>query len=515
MNDQHKMELLKALREHGQTIKKFASGGLLPTGAPAAAAPTTTLAGPSQSGSGTASQTTGALGGLDAALGTQSNFNASGANIQAGTNAGQLNTAYNTAQGGLTSQQNFLNALQAQNGVQNQSNVFNQEQGIANGTGPNPAQTMLNQETGQNVSNQAALMAGQRGASANVGLMARQNAQNGAQIQQNAIGQGASLEAQQQLNALGAMGATAQNQVGNLGAATQGINQAAQGEQSILQNANSATNQANVGMQSNMNTVNAGISEANQGAGNGLLGGVLNGASSAISNIFAEGGEVQNFDEGGGVQPTSAPPAPVGVTAMPMPQPRFNIQPQNVAAPAPGMGAAPAAGPKSNVGQFLGGSAGAANGSTAPSGGTGGGQFLQQGLSSLFSALGKNSTPSATNMSNEDAEQAYLDADVALDTGNTQEMPAAQDSNPDVQAAARGGIMGGKLKGGGKVPGKPKVGGAVNTEKNDNVPALLSAGEIVLPRSVTQSKDPVNNAARFVAALMAKKGQAPRKAKAA
>lgn len=75
--------------------------------------------------------------------------------------------------------------------------------------------------------------------------------------------------------------------------------------------------------------------------------------------------------------------------------------------------------------------------------------------------------------------------------------------------AANGGkvVNGEQLAAKGKmVPGKPKVGGAKNSYANDNVKALLSPGEIVLPRSVTQSKDPVNNAAKFVQAVMAKQG---------
>src|SRR5579872_3468590 len=60
------------------------------------------------------------------------------------------------------------------------------------------------------------------------------------------------------------------------------------------------------------------------------------------------------------------------------------------------------------------------------------------------------------------------------------------------------------MKMGGTVPGKPKVPGAIDTTKNDTIPARLSPHEIVLPRSVTQSPNPVGNAAKFVSAV---KGQ--------
>ncbi len=122
----------------------------------------------------------------------------------------QVNTSYDQTQDSIAQQKAFVTALQAQNGLGNQQDVFqqqqqlsNQLQGVANGTGPNPALAQLNQSTGQNISNQAALMAGQRGASANTGLIARQAAMQGGNLQQQAAGQGATLEAQQQLAAMG------------------------------------------------------------------------------------------------------------------------------------------------------------------------------------------------------------------------------------------------------------------------------------------------------------------------
>lgn len=65
-------------------------------------------------------------------------------------------------------------------------------------------------------------------------------------------------------------------------------------------------------------------------------------------------------------------------------------------------------------------------------------------------------------------------------------------------------MMGGPsaLSRGGKVPGKPKVFG--DSESNDTVPAMLSPGEIVIPR--TQSKDP-DQAKEFIDHLMKSKGQ--------
>src|SRR4051812_48434649 len=113
----------------------------------------------------------GSIGGM---LGLNGGAGGTGFSTNAGVNQGQIDTAYGGVQKGMQRQEDLLAALQRQGGVGHQSQVYDQFQGVANGTGPNPAQAMLNQSTGQNVANQAALMAGQRGAAGNVGLMARQ-----------------------------------------------------------------------------------------------------------------------------------------------------------------------------------------------------------------------------------------------------------------------------------------------------------------------------------------------------
>lgn len=60
-------------------------------------------------------------------------------------------------------------------------------------------------------------------------------------------------------------------------------------------------------------------------------------------------------------------------------------------------------------------------------------------------------------------------------------------------------------KQGGEVPGKAAVAG--NDPKNDTVKAMLSPGEVVIPRDVMSSKDPAEAAKKFVAAILAKKGK--------
>lgn len=214
---------------------------------------------------------------------------AGSADITNPVSQGQIDTAYGQTQTGLQQQQQLLQALQAQNGVANQGSVFGQQQNLANaltqqaaGQGPNPAQAALNQNTGNNIASQAALMAGQRGAGANAGLIARQAGLQGAGIQQQAVGQGATLQAQQQIAAQQAlqqqqqnMAGVAQNQIGNQQAAATGFNNAAANQQNNLLTATGKYNDSAVKNQAQANQ--------NQGA---LLGG-LSGLGSMASDLWS------------------------------------------------------------------------------------------------------------------------------------------------------------------------------------------------------------------------------------
>lgn len=242
---------------------------------------------------------TGIAGTIGNALGLNNNFQAGAANIQAGTNADQLQTSYNNAQQPVFNQNQI--AMQTlpgvQQGVNNEAIIANQLAGVAAGTGPNPAQAALNQNTGQNIAQQAALAAGVRGGGTNAGLIAQQNAQTGAGIQQNDIGQAATQQAAQQLAAQQAGANLAATQVTQGQGATTAANTAAQGEQGILQNANTAYNNAGVNMQSNINNVNSATAAANQQENNGIFGGIASMASSlpVVGSLFkglAKGGNV-------------------------------------------------------------------------------------------------------------------------------------------------------------------------------------------------------------------------------
>lgn len=244
-------------------------------------------------------------------------FQGQSADIQTPTTSSQAQDQYTNAQNALAAQSNLVQQLQGQNGIQNQSNVFQQQQQLANqlqaqtqGGGPNPAQAALAQNTAANTANQAALMASQRGTSANPGMIARQAAQQGAANQQNAVGQAATLQAQQQLAAQQqlqqqqqAMQGTATAQTGQLQSAVGAQNQFSQNEQQNILNGIAAQNNANVGMQSNINNVNAGIAQGNQGFQQGLVSNLGGG----LASLFADGGEV-----GVSSAPISAPPPTAG-----------------------------------------------------------------------------------------------------------------------------------------------------------------------------------------------------------
>jgi hypothetical protein len=225
------------------------------------------------------------------------------ASIQSPVTANQATGQYNQANSAVQQQQGFTNAVLGQNGLGNQSNVYNQLSGVANGTGPNPAQAMLNQSTGQNVAQTQALMAGQRGASQNAGLIARQAAQQGANLQQQAVGQGASLQAQQSLNALGQMGSLANTQVGQQQQALGQLQAGTQGLYGQTLGGIANQNNANVASQSSVNQSNAsmfgGLANMVGGIGQGLLaapipkahGGMIEAPSNHVLDYFSAGGQ--------------------------------------------------------------------------------------------------------------------------------------------------------------------------------------------------------------------------------
>jgi hypothetical protein len=459
------------------------------------------------------------LQGVSSMLGLAGGVNGTGQQIQTPSTAAQANTAYGTAQDAITQQQQFLQAVQAQNGLGNQSQVFNQLQGVANGTGPNPAQAQLAQATAANNANQASLMAGQRGSSQNAGLIARQAAMQGGANQQQAAGQAATLQANQSLNALNQMGSLATSQANQQANATNSLNSAAQGEQGQI-----------LGGIQGQNNAAAGIAQASMGQQANMVGNIVGGAGSALG--LAQGGMVPMMATGGPV-----------TTQL------------NATTPS-----AQAAGPKSAVGQMFAqnsgmGGAGQAIGKGlgsaiksifAPSSPTVNGSVAQndQYNANLYGAPSANKGPGsnlddafnqASGLNTTDgsayAAGTQQQADVMPQQGamadasnDPSQMFASGGKVPvvlspgekvlspqEAQAAKQGKID--PIKAGKTVPGKPKVSGAKNDYANDTHQTTEEPGSLVLPRSVTQSKHPAWAAHKFVMAHMAKGGVIPKKPK--
>lgn len=444
------------------------------------------------------------MGGLGSMLGLAGGVQGSGvsgpsqAQIINPVTTGQSQEQYNNANNALNQQQAFLDAVKAQNGLGNQSAVFNQLQGVTNGTGPNPAQAQLAQATGQNVANQAALMAGQRGSSANVGLIARQASQQGGGLQQQAAGQAATLQANQSLNALNSMGNLATNQANQQAGAVSGYNQAAQGEQGQILNAIQGVNNATVGSQQSVNQGNTGIIASSQKSQAGLIAGA---------------GQALALADGGVVPPQQAPSSQIAVST---PGPS-NATPQ----------------PKSSYAKVIAGALGNTNGPSSESMdssqalGSMFGSGLKKGYNAIFG--GSDEQPDgmpAPSLQDHIAQQQFNTSQEGVDLENAAMKSSASSLMPDLSSmagfmAARGGMVpamvspgeqylppqdvkkvvkDGKdpLATGERIPGKPKVKG--NSYANDTVPKTLEAGGIVIPNSIMQSKNPSKEAAKFVAA---------------
>lgn len=483
------------------------------------------------------------------------NYTPQTANLIQPATADQANAQYGSAQSGIQSQQGFLNAVNAQNGLKNQQNVFGQLQGVANGTGPNPAQAMLANSTGQNVANQAALMAGQRGSSANAGLIARQAAQQGAATQQQAAGQGAALQAQQSLGALNQLGGIATNQANQQANATNAYTNATQAEQQQINNALASQNQQNVQMQTGINNNNTALAGGLQSAQVGAVGGIANSLGPVASNLgslFGGGstpspdgtfgstllsdtgdtqgaaisggfGKASMYADGGDVDqqtiPNNATPldASTGATSQGAKSAlgQYLTNPQ---APDESQPAMTAAGTTAGGGiGSLGGSLVGAAGSLAKN------QVVSQGLKQVGNWAGD----AANSVGDWFSGMTAADIGASLGEAGTAVAGGAADAAPVVALAAKGGRVpamvspgeqyippkdiakvkagANPLKTGERIPGKPKFPG--NDYRNDTVPKTLQAGGLVIPNEVMQAKDPHKAAANFVAAHLAQRSK--------
>lgn len=520
--------------------------------------------------------------------GVSGNSGGAGVNFQAGqapliqsATTADAATTFQQQQQTLQQQQAFAAAVAAANGVGNQSNVFNQLQGVANGTGPNPAQTQLAQSTGANVAQTASQMAGQRGSGANVGLAARQIGQQGAATQQAAAGQAATLQANQSLNAINSAGNIATNQVNQEANATQGAGQLALSGQGNTLGAIAAQNNAAVGSVDSSNKSNSAVAGQVAGGQQQLLGNLVGGAGAAFG--LAEGGKVppMKFADGtppGGVpqattqlQPIAAAPTSSSSGPASKVGQYFSNQSNPSSKQQTGMSAAGSSIGK-GIGTGLKSMFGGASGT--PTSGLSGGADIDsslakqaassQGYANQMGAPGANGGVGTDHdaemfksMYGDDAvangsyAQAQQDQQGMAADQQAAFAPQAPETDEDAsesigQKAAQGGIMqsvtqlaplvaalmagGGKvpvllspgekkltpqqakaaaggqidpLKAGKTVPGRPVVGGAKNSYANDVVKDAVEPGTLILPRSVTQSKNPQWAAHKFVLQHMA------------
>jgi hypothetical protein len=437
----------------------------------------------------------GLVGGLGSALGISNNFTAGG-----GPTSTQLTNAVNTANQAVTGTQQLQQMTQpgAQVGVNNQNALAAQLQAMTLGQGPNPALAQLNQATGQNVANQAAMAAGQRGASQNVGLLARQAAQTGAATQQNAVGQAASQMAQQQIAAQNNLANLSAQQVGQAGQAAGAFGQTSGNVLGTLENANAAAN-----------TANANIAGQNAQTNSGLLGGI----GAAIG--LAKGGKVQKMAAGG-------------------------ISTGSVSAPTSG----------SWVGNFLTGQSSPSSSAASSGGGTlatavgnvigTGAKKLGSAVSGLFSSPSAG-TPTQSQLQSIQSDNEAMGAGPGMNAPNTPANIAANNaammagpSTISSQDTAAGSLIADNQTGpvpsgagvdpndptetitpanqaqGGRIrkldskgdvvkaTGKEKAVKPGNSYANDKVPALLSEGEVVIDRDTLADPGPVGQMARSI-----------------
>lgn len=127
----------------------------------------------------------------------------------------------------------------------------------------------------------------------------------------------------------------------------------------------------------------------------------------------------------------------------------------------------------------------------------------QQQLSSLYDQMGRNNLGYQGLLTGAGMTPQQINAETSA--GNARNAGALSQAVIGGYFNALGGIGGaaaGGMSQGGKVPGKADKGG--DSYDNDTVPAMLSPGEIVVPRSQTQSAE---KAKEFIDHLMKQKSK--------
>lgn len=396
---------------------------------------------------------------------------------------------------------------QQQAGWNSQTNLAQQLMNQSVGGGPNPAQNQLNQTTAQNISNQGSLMASQRGASSNPALIARQAAMQGANTQQQAVGQAATMNAQQQI----AAEAQAANVENNM--ATQANN-----SMGIQQGAIAAQNTANINNTLGAENINAQTAAANSGNNSQILGGVLSslpiaaaiyggssggggggggntGTTTGTTNTGSanfKGGKIKSFgrvlrENGKQEMPQHFDTGGIAKYETPS-SPNLNWRQTSGTNPYAGLGA--------NIGKAYASMNTQKNNAAGSDGATGSGGVAPLGATSQEDQTAAwMQNPAGNDYSGQGPWGGGRDAPL---TGATQEDSLAESNGGKIPFSRA-------LLNGGTVPGKAEVDG--DSPENDTQPAMLSPGEEVLPRSVTMAKDAPERAADFVRHLQERDGK--------
>lgn len=126
---------------------------------------------------------------------------------------------------------------------------------------------------------------------------------------------------------------------------------------------------------------------------------------------------------------------------------------------------------------------------------------LQQGLTGADLERQRMNAQMALAQQQSQMEAQRINA--GIDQQNAQNNAQVIGSTVNAIGAGLGMGAGGKFDGG-EIPGRPAVAG--DSPRNDTVPAWLSPGEIVLPRTVAQSANAPDRAAEFVAAIRGGEG---------
>lgn len=329
-------------------------------------------------------------------------------------------------------------------GMNNLQATYQQLGQIANGQGPNPAMAQYNQNVQNIAKQQAGAISSVQGISP--ALAARLATQQGSAAMQNAAGQGATLQAQQQLGALGQMGSVANSQA-----------------------------QIAAGLQQNVNTNNTGLAQTTMGGQQGVIGGIFGGLGAAAGGpgaaaAAAEGGMAgKDFAAGGEANGADA----------------FNFgQPTG----------------QSSLSRYL---SGMGDAMASPNAQSGPGA-IQKGMTQFGAGLGKAFRSNGTPQNDGSGPTVQNASAIGGGIPYTQPMGLGFGAAP---AYAKGGISK-DFRGGGKVKASTPAQKAVkpgNSYANDKIPAVLSEGEVVIPRDVMQAPDPVRASADFVANVIAKR----------